>query len=387
MLTLAGILSLLGFARYASGIVVPFLLALFIAIIAATPVNWLKGRGVPKVFSIGLVLLAVLTLLGVLSLMLGSTLKQFNEALPGYQVRLNEIMVNILSFLSIKGLDIQSSGILEALDPGVVMTFANTLFIGIADVLSNTVLILFTTMFVLFDVLDFPRKFQTIEGSESEKILERIALLVKSTNEYTIIKAVISLGTGVLIWLSLVLIGLDFALLWGVFAFILNFVPNIGSLFAAVPAVLLAFIQLGPIYGLIVACIYGTVNVVMGNVVEPKIMGKRLGLSTLTVFLSLVCWGWLFGPVGMLLSVPLTMAVKFAAMSNPQTIWFGVLLSPVPVGSPKLPASCKSTYSSKAGEENTCTKLELEQLRKELHALRQECTENVQTVNDKNKRG
>jgi len=239
VLTLAGIVLLLGSARYASGIVVPFLLALFIAIIAATPVNFLKGRGLPKALSIGLVLLAVLILLGLVSLMLGSTLKQFNQALPEYQARLTEIMSGILSFLSDKGIDVQSSGILEALDPGVAMTFANTVFIGLADTLSNAVLILFATMFVLFDVLDFPRKFKAIKGSESEKVLEKIALLVKSTNDYTIIKAIVSLGTGILIWLLLVVVGVDFALLWGVLAFILNFIPNIGSLLAAVPAILL----------------------------------------------------------------------------------------------------------------------------------------------------
>ncbi|MFT5730702.1 MAG: AI-2 transport protein TqsA [Desulforhopalus sp.] len=332
VITLVGICLLLGFAQYASAIVVPFLLALFIAIIAASPVNWLKKRGVPDILSIGIVLLAVLAFLALISLMLGNTMNQFNLALPEYETRLKELMGKIVSLLSERGFDLKSSGILEAFDPSVVMTFANTLVIGLADVLSNTVLIMFTTMFMLFDVLDFPRKFEAVEGSESqsERVLEQLALLVKSTNDYIVIKAIMSLGTGILIWLSLVLLGLDFALLWGVVAFILNFVPNIGSLLAAVPAVLLAFVQLGPGYGLVVIVLYVAVNIIMGNVVEPRIMGKRLGLSTLTVFLSLVFWGWLFGPVGMLLSVPLTMAVKFAAMNNPQTTWFGVLLSPVP---------------------------------------------------------
>jgi AI-2 transport protein TqsA len=339
VLTLAGIFLLLGFAQYASAIVVPFLLALFIAIIAATPVNLLKERGVPSVLSIGIVLLATLALLALISLMLGNTMKQFNLALPEYQTRLNELMGKIVSLLSEKGFDLKAAGILEAFDPGVVMNFANTLVIGLADVLSNTVLIMFATMFILFDVLDFPRKFKAVEGSESERVLGQIALLVKSTNEYTVIKAIISLGTGVLIWLCLVLTGVDFALLWGVIAFFLNFVPNIGSLLAAVPVVLLALVQLGPGYGLVVMTIYVVVNTIMGSVVEPRIMGKRLGLSTLTVFLSLVFWGWLFGPVGMLLSVPLTMAVKFAAMSSPQTTWFGVLLSPVPEEQSEIPVA------------------------------------------------
>ena len=110
----------------------------------------------------------------------------------------------------------------------------------------------------------------------------------------------------------------------------------------------------------------------MGNVVEPKVMGKRLGLSTLTVFLSLVFWGWLFGSVGMLLSVPLTMAVKFAAMNNPQTKWFGVLLSPAPDESESPPVPRKGRkLSRKKSVEKQAVQDELSALRKELDTLQQ----------------
>jgi len=372
VLTLVGILLLLGIARYASAIVVPLLLALFIAIIAATPVNWLKSRGISNILSVGIVLLAVIVLLMLVSLMLGNTMAQFNEALPGYQEKLNGLTDKITVLLSEKGVDVKAAGMFDVLDPGVVMTFANTLVTGLADVFSNTVLIMFTTMFILFDVLDFPRKMKAVEGSGSEKILEQIVLLVKSTNEYTVIKAIISLGTGILIWLGLQLVGLDFALLWGVIAFVLNFVPNIGSLLAAVPAVLLALLQLGPAKALVVIAIYGVVNTIMGNVVEPKIMGKRLGLSTLAVFLSLVFWGWLFGSVGMLLSIPLTMAVKFAAMNNPQTKWFGVLLSPAPEEDERAPAPRRDRKATgKKNSDKQTVQDELKALRKELDMLQQ----------------
>lgn len=330
VLTLMGILVLLGIARYASAIIVPLLLALFITIIASTPVTWLKRRGMPSILSVGIVLLAVIALLVLVSLMLGNTMAQFNEALPDYQTKLNGFIDKITELLSKRGVDIKDAGILDAIDPAMVLTFTNTLVTGLADVFSNIVLILFTTMFMLFDVLDFPRKIQAVEDGSSEIILEQITLLVKSTNEYVVIKTIVSLITGILIWLGLKLIGLDFALLWGVIAFALNFVPNVGSILAAVPAVLLAVLQLGPTNAVVVMALFGMVNTIMGSVVEPKIMGERLGLSTLAVFLSLVFWGWLLGPVGMLLSVPLTMVVKFAAMNNPQTKWFGVLLSPVP---------------------------------------------------------
>jgi len=330
VLTLAGIAFLLFATRQAAAIVNPFLLALFIAMIALNPVKMLKARGVPSVLAVGLVLLAVILLLGLISIMLGSSVAQFNQALPEYQERLSELTEKVVAFFLGKGINIKDTAVFEVIDPGIVLRFANTLFSGIADILSQSVLIMFATMFMLFDAIDFPRKFTSVEGSNTEKTLEQVIQLIKSTNDYTVIKAAVSLITGLFIWLGLTLIGLDFAILWGVLAFGLNFVPNIGSMLASVPAVLLGIIQLGPSKTLTIILLYLVINTIMGNVVEPRIMGKKLGLSTSAVFLSLVFWGWILGPVGMLLSVPLTMAVKVAAMNNPQTVWFGILISPAP---------------------------------------------------------
>ena len=131
-----------------------------------------------------------------------------------------------------------------------------------------------------------------------------------------------------LVTLWLWLLGVDHAQLWGVMAFLLNFVPNIGSIIAAVPAVLLALVQLGMGTALFVAAGYLVVNIVIGSVLEPRFMGRGLGLSTLVVFLSLVFWGWVLGPVGMLLSVPLTITVKLALDSSKDTRWLGILLGP-----------------------------------------------------------
>jgi predicted PurR-regulated permease PerM len=102
--------------------------------------------------------------------------------------------------------------------------------------------------------------------------------------------------------------------------------PNIGSIIAAIPAVLLAFIQFGLGPAIAVAAVYLAVNGVLGNVVEPRLQGKGLGLYTLVVFVSLLFWGWVLGPVGMLLSAPLTMSVKIALESLPDTRWIAILL-------------------------------------------------------------
>lgn len=326
VLTLAGIVCLLAACQAASEIVVPFLLSLFLAIIAITPVKWLISRKVPASMAIGVVLLTAVALVVLTSVMIGASISQFNESLPEYQQRLSEIKDTVVNFLLSKGIDIGDAGVLKAIDPGVVFRYANNAFLQVADILGNSMLIMFTVMFILFDAVEIPKRLAALPNGANEKTVDLIVEIVRITNDYTVLKALVSLLTGVVVWVALELVGLDFALLWGVVAFALNFIPNIGSILAAVPAVLLGLIQFGPMKAAVIIAIYIGINTIVGNVIEPQVMGKKLGLTTLAVFLSLIFWGWLFGPVGMLLSVPLTMAVKFAAMSNSSTKWFAILL-------------------------------------------------------------
>ncbi|HEY5644549.1 MAG TPA: AI-2E family transporter, partial [Pseudomonadales bacterium] len=184
-----------------------------------------------------------------------------------------------------------------------------------------------TVIFILAEASSFSRKLASVL-SDPDKDLPQFARFGANVNRYIAIKTSTSLATGALVSLSLLLIGVDFPILWGLVAFLLNYVPNIGSFIAAVPALLLALIQLGPGYAAAATGCYLAINIVMGNVVEPRYMGRGLGLSTLVVFLSLVVWGWLLGPVGMFLSVPLTMTAKIALESNPNSQWLALLLSP-----------------------------------------------------------
>jgi predicted PurR-regulated permease PerM len=330
ILIVTGIAILLTLMRSSSEIIVPFLFSMFIAIVAAAPLNWLKKRGLSTVVSIIIVISVTVIIIALLTLLLGNTAAQFNQAMPAYQARLDELINPVMASLEAKGININEAGMLKALDPGAIMGFANNMLVGIGSALSNSFLILFTVIFLLIDAAGFPRKLAAIDGQNVESTLQRLVEVIESVNQYVVAKAIVSLATGVLIWIALALIGLDFAPLWGFLAFLLNFVPNIGSILAAVPAVLIAMLQLEPTMVLVVIGVYVFVNTVVGNVIEPMIMGQRVGLSTLAVFLSLVFWGWMFGPVGMLLSVPLSMVVKFAAQTSPQTQWISVLLSPAP---------------------------------------------------------
>ena len=145
-------------------------------------------------------------------------------------------------------------------------------------------------------------------------------------NRYVAIKTSMSLLTGALVTIALWLLDIDFPVLWGLLAFLLNFIPTIGSIFAAIPPLLLALIQHSPSAAGAVALVFFFINMIVGNVLEPRYMGKGLDLSTLVVFLSLIFWGWILGTVGMFLSVPLTMTGKIAMEANPRTLWLARLL-------------------------------------------------------------
>jgi predicted PurR-regulated permease PerM len=156
--------------------------------------------------------------------------------------------------------------------------------------------------------------------------LKRFEAFSNAVNQYLAIKTLVSIFTGFAVGIWLWVLGVDFPLLWGVSAFLLNFIPNIGSIIAALPAVMLAFVQLGGVSSGLAALGFLVVNLVVGNIIEPRYMGKGLGLSTLVVFLSLILWGWVFGAVGMLLSIPLTIIVKLALEANPKTRWLALML-------------------------------------------------------------
>lgn len=335
VLTIAGILIILFATQTAQGIVVPFLLSVFISIVITVPIGWLKQRGLSTLFAVGIVLIATLFFEIGTSLLLGKSITQFKQAIPEYQIRISAIMTSINSWLRGYDINLLDSGISEALNPNLVLNFANSFMSGLGNVLSNLLLIMFTVFFMLLETRHLPLKIQAIDEINGGALLDKCTSILESTKQYIAIKTFTSLITGVLITVGLSLIGLNFAPLWGFLAFALNFIPNIGSVLAAAPAVLLACLQFSPMEIILVLVFYLAVNIVIGSIVEPTVMGQKVGLSTLAVFMSLIFWGWLLGPAGMLLSIPLTMVIKYAADANDQTRWLAVLLAPAPLPTEK----------------------------------------------------
>ena len=340
LLTLACLIILVAGLRAAEAVVVPFLLSVFLSMLGIPLIAWLTGHRWPQWLAILFVMLGMIVILAGIGIVVGGSVNSFTQMLPQYQARITELMDSMQSRLESWGLEISIAAVLEIVNPGQIFQLAGGLLSRLAGIVSNFFLVVLTTVFILTEAAGFPDKMRAAFGEVGSGMLQ-VSKVMTQVHRYLVIKTAISLTTGVLLGFWVWFLGVDFPFLWGLLAFLLNYIPNIGSIMAAVPPVLLALIQPGGGFGvaLSVAIGYMTVNVVMGNVMEPRLMGQRLGLSTLVVFVSLVFWGWVWGGVGMLLSVPLTMVVKILLQNSTEWRWIAVLLDKSPESAPVPSAS------------------------------------------------
>jgi predicted PurR-regulated permease PerM len=214
---------------------------------------------------------------------------------------------------------------MDQFDPGKLMRIAGNMLNNLFGMLTNTFMIILTLTFILLEASGFTAKLKAIAG-RPDADMKKYSKIVSGVNRYLALKTATSLTTALLVSIGLRIIGVDFALMWGVLAFLLNFVPTVGSIIAAVPPVLLALVQLGFAPAGTTACLYLAINIGIGNILEPRIMGSGVGLSPLVIFISMTFWGWVLGPVGMLLSVPLTMTLKIGLGYNEKTRHIALLL-------------------------------------------------------------
>jgi AI-2 transport protein TqsA len=337
IVTAAALVVIIAGLRAAEPVLVPLMVGLLVALVAIPPIRFLQRWNVPTWAAITVVAaMATLSVLFV-SAVVGASAQEFRESLPSYRARLNDLLAALLTALQEMGADISVDELSATIDSGAIMELVGDTAGGVIALLSNVFLVILITIFILLEANGFSAKLRLALG-DPQADLSEYSRAADRVYQYVFIKACVSAATGVLISLLMWSAGVDFPLLWGLVAFLFNFVPNIGSIIAALPAILLAVIQNGVGNAVVVTSMYLAVNIAIGNVIEPLVMGERLGLSTLVVFLSLLFWGWLWGPVGMILSVPLTVIVKIICDHSPAFRPVGVLLGPTPAG-PAPPSS------------------------------------------------
>jgi len=340
LISVAAIVIIIAGISLAQSVVVLLLFSFFLASLGIPPLLWLKEKHIPSGFAVLIVMIVMIFILLLISVQIGSSFNDFINQLPAFQSRIREQVLELSAYLRSKGFSGTQKLLLDYVKPEVLLKLTANLLSGLSSVLSDIVLVLLTVTFILLEVSSFPIKLRAVLGDPKQKF-PQFTKFADDMKRYMVIKTLISLATGILIALWLYILNVDYPILWGFIAFLLNYIPNIGSIVAAVPAVILAFIQFGIGSAVLVTVGYIFVNFIIGNVIEPRLMGRKFGLSTLVVFLSLIFWGALLGLIGAILSVPLTMTLKFAFESSETTKWIAVLLGSEKIDELSAPISRK----------------------------------------------
>ncbi|WLD57564.1 AI-2E family transporter [Salinispirillum sp. LH 10-3-1] len=330
LLGLAAVVIIIAGLKVAEAIVIPMMLALFLGIISLPPLHLMTRKGVPPIIAIAVVFATIMLFGGILAIIISASIDSFMNRLPEYQARLEMMTGDLFTQLELFGFPVDVAAAMDQFNPSQAMNLVGRAMSSVGSVLTNVFLVVFILLFLLLEQATFSAKFKRAMPPTNQSVVHATSF-IRQVNKYLAFKSLISLVTGIIITLFLWIVGVDFPLLWGLVALLMNFIPNVGSILAAIPAVLLATVQLGVGDAVIVALGYLAVNVVMGNLIEPRVMGSGLGLSPLVVFLSLILWGWLFGPVGMFLSIPLTMIVKIALEQSSSTRWIAIMLGNMPI--------------------------------------------------------
>jgi predicted PurR-regulated permease PerM len=311
--------------RAASAILVPLMLAMFVASICAPAFFAMQRMRITPVLALMLLLLALVLIALLTVTIIEISVGDLREKLPTYQAVVQSQFEDLVMWL--QGLDtgVDEQEIRALLDWRSGFAFASSSLAKATGLVSQTFFVLVLTAFILLEAQYLPRKLRGIPEF-SPAFWQQFEQVLSDVRRYMTMKTITSLLTGALVVAWVVGLAIDFAPLLGFLAFILNYIPLIGSVLAGIPGVALALVQHGPWTALLCAFGYIAINVAVSNIIEPRLMGRGLGLSPLVVIFSLVFWGWVFGPVGMLLSLPLTMIAKIVMEGFPESRWVAALI-------------------------------------------------------------
>lgn len=322
------------FMRSAASILAPTLLALFIAVIAVPPLRWLRRKGVPKFLAVLAILLLLLDVGSLVALTTTGALESLQENLPRYQERIALLTDQLGGWLEDIGIDKSREAVRDLINPASASRLVYTALVNASGTLTTGLLVLLIVAFMLAEAASLPEKLRAA-FSLTRAGEEQLVRLFNSINRYMLIKTILSIATGVCVWIWLRIIGIEYAAALAIAAALFNFIPVVGNILMTVPAILMALVQANISTALMVTLGYAIINVVISNIIEPRLMGRKLGISSVVVLLSLLFWGWVLGPIGLFLSVPLTMVLIAALQANPHTRPMAVLLGPDVVQAPK----------------------------------------------------
>lgn len=313
LLKIASIAIIMLGLKYASALITQILIIIFIAVIISPIYYWLRRLRFPNWLALITLIVSMVcfTLFGIISF-ITQTIQKFADKVPDYYTQFIQIVRDVTTWLNNHDVYVPEKVIDYIATFGLdqIMPVVKGVTPLMVSMLQQIIVVLIVVSFILCELNSLPRKVRSIRWVDKD-VYDRMLRMVLDIRHYMGIKTIISAATGFFIYLGLKLLGVPSAEALGLLAFILNFVPVFGSILATIPAVILASINSGD-SGIVVYVIflYLVVNQVLGNILEPKFMGKGFGISPVIVLIAVLIWGWTLGPIGMLLAVPLTMAVK-----------------------------------------------------------------------------
>lgn len=325
LVALAALFIVLLAMRATNAILAPILLAFVLAITTTPLLDWFIKKGAPSWLALILtILLIVIFILG-LVLLVSNSVQNFSESVLKYQQRFTEIERALGGFLANLGVDRNDLGVDRATSPEGLLQLAASFVGGIVSGLSNFGLIIVTTIFFLVEALAMPRKVHSV-AQESSPGVRQFLQLNQELRQYMAINAGVGILAAVINVILLFIMGIEFAVLWGILSFFLSFVPNIGFILSVIPPALMALLQYGPREMLIVIVAYIVINFLVDNVIKPRFIEKGVNISMLQTFLSLILWGWVLGPIGAILAVPMAIIIQAVLNSRPETRWLGYMM-------------------------------------------------------------
>ena len=327
VITFAALMIALLAMRSVSEILAPILLALILAICMTPLLDWLEKKGAPGWLALVITIGIVVILLVLLVWLVGSSVQNFADSISSYEPRFAEIEQDLGKVLNDLGVNREALATMpELTQPAEILQLFAGFVGGIVSGLSNWGLILMVSVFFLLEALSMPGKMASVVAQEDDPRVKWLFDLVHSLREYMVINAAVgALAAGintVLLWAM----GIEFAVLWGILSFFLSFVPNVGFLISVIPPALLALIQFGTTQMLIVIVAYVVINFLVDNVIKPRFIAEGLNISATVTFLSLIIWGWVLGPAGAILAVPMSIILQAILASRDETRWLAYIM-------------------------------------------------------------
>jgi len=363
LLSAACVFIVIGGLKAASSFLIPIMLGLFLAVISLPITTWLKEHRIPGPLAVIMTVFVDLAVLMGIVFTIVSVMPDFQATAKDLDEEMRNVTIQKVEALetwlenhvapistwfgdafgdeeAVEGAeaaptpsyDLRST-VEDLLTVNSLVSFAKwvndmAVLERITSLITKTFFALILMIFILLEAGKFTEKVSHMveaRGPDFQAFRES----GRDVQRYLGIKTLASIATGALAWMTCAIFGVEFAILWGLIAFFFNYVPTIGSLVAAIPPMLVALLQLGFWHSMGVTACYLLINIAIGNFIEPMLLGKRFGISTVVVILSVLFWGWLWGPVGMFLAVPLTMMIKMMLDNSDDFRWISVAMGKV----------------------------------------------------------